>query len=188
MDKDDVKGTTWYDEYFLLEEKIERMQEENEKMKREITRRTERYVKNEAEYRQEINELEKDMRIRKGFSDTNGKGDPETIRRINEAICENIDNYKEQYNLLVDEQYNELARKYNSLISRTKKSHEQEKAKSGDKAAEEAERENELQHHLELITNIAQRTETENRELCKKNSSLKSKFEKQETDREYLVK
>ena len=32
---------------------------------------------------------------------------------------------------------------------------EQEKAKSGDKAAEEAERENELQHHLELITNIA---------------------------------
>ena len=64
------------------------------------------------------------MRIRKGFSDTNGKGDPETIKRINEAICENIDNYKEQYNLLVDEQYNELARKYNSLISRTKKSHE----------------------------------------------------------------
>ena len=188
MEKDEVKGTTWYDEYFLLEEKIERMQEENEKMKREITRRTERYVKNEAEYRQEINELEKDMRIRKGFSDTNGKGDPETIRRINEAICENIDNYKEQYNLLVDEQYNELARKYNSLISRTKKSHEQEKAKSGDKAAEEAERENELQHHLELITNIAQRTETENRELCKKNSNLKSKFEKQETDREYLVK
>ena len=51
MDKDEVKGTTWYDEYFLLEEKIERMQEENEKMKREITRRTERYVKNEAEYR-----------------------------------------------------------------------------------------------------------------------------------------
>ena len=30
------------------------------------------------------------------------------------------------------------------MISRTKKNHEQEKAKSGDKAAEEAERENEL--------------------------------------------
>ena len=69
-----------------------------------------------------------------------------------------------------------MARKYKSLISRTKKSIEQEKAKSGDKAAEEAERENELQHHLELITNIAQRTEQENRELKKTNSSLKSKF------------
>ena len=62
-----------------------------------------------------------------------------------------------------------MARRYQSLVSRTKKSIEQEKAKSGDKAAEEAERENELQHHLELITNIAQRTEAENRELKKKN-------------------
>ena len=93
------------------------MKDENQKMKREITRRTERYVKNEAEYREEINELEKDMRIRRGFSDTNGKGDPETIDKINAAICDNIDGYKEQYNLLVDEHYNELARKYNSLIS-----------------------------------------------------------------------
>ena len=42
---------TWYEEYFSLEEKIEQMQEENEKMKREIARRTERYVKNEKEYR-----------------------------------------------------------------------------------------------------------------------------------------
>ena len=103
MDKDQVRGTMWYEEYFLLEEKIERMKEENQKMKREITRRTERYVKNEAEYREEINELEKDMRIRRGFSDTNGKGDPEAIDKINTAICGNIDGYKEQYNLLVDE-------------------------------------------------------------------------------------
>ena len=82
----------------------------------------------------------------------------------------------------------ELARKYKSLVSRTKKSIELEKAKSGDKAAEEAERENELQHHLELITNIAQRIEEENRELNKNNTSLRAKFNKQETDREYLVK
>lgn len=45
-----------------------------------------------------------------------------------------------------------------------------------------------MQHHLELITNIAQRTEAENRELVKKNSQLKAKFEKQENDREFLVK
>ena len=74
------------------------------------------------------------------------------------------------------------------MVSQTKKQIEAEKAKSGDKAAEEAERENELVHHLELITNIAQRTEAENRELQKKNSQLKSKFQKQENDREYLVK
>lgn len=51
IDKDEVKGTTWYDEFFLLEEKIERQKEENEKQKREIARRTKRYIKNEEEYR-----------------------------------------------------------------------------------------------------------------------------------------
>ena len=38
------------------------------------------------------------------------------------------------------------------------------------KAAEEKERENELRHHLELITNIAQRIDNENRALTKKNA------------------
>ena len=31
VEKDEVKVSTWYDEYFLLEEKIERTHEENEK-------------------------------------------------------------------------------------------------------------------------------------------------------------
>ena len=97
---------------------------------------------------------------------------------IDSAIDANIDNYEEQLKLLEDEQTKELARRYQSLVSRTKKSIEQEKAKSGDKAAEEAERENELQHHLELITNIAQRTELENRALKDKNLKLKEKFQK----------
>ena len=71
--KDEVKGTQWYDEYFALEEKIERMQEENEKMKREIKRRTERYNNNEKEYRQEINELERELRVRKGLEENANK-------------------------------------------------------------------------------------------------------------------
>ena len=79
---------------------------------------------------------------------------------------------------LEDEQFKELARKFRSMVNKTKKSIEQEKAKSGDKAAEEAERENELTHHLELITNIAERTQAENRELSIRNSKLKSEFER----------
>ena len=37
-------------------------------------------------------------------------------------------------------------------------------------------RENELHHHLELITNIAQRIDNENRDLMKKNLELKSEY------------
>lgn len=45
-----------------------------------------------------------------------------------------------------------------------------------------------MRHHLELITNIAQRIDNENRALIKKNSSLKSDFRSQENEREMLVK
>lgn len=82
MNKDDVKGTMWYDEYFSLEEQIETKQEENEKMKREIARRTERYVKNEQEYRQEINELERELRVRKGKEQNAYKQNEATYNRI----------------------------------------------------------------------------------------------------------
>lgn len=41
---------------------------------------------------------------------------------------------------------------------------------------------------MELITNIAQRTHAENAQLKKNNTDLKSKFEQQETQREFLVK
>ena len=111
----------------------------------------------------------------------------ETYKRIDEEINNNIDNYDIQLQELEDEQFKELARKFRSMVNKTKKSIEQEKAKSGDKAAEEAERENELTHHLELITNIAERTQAENRELSIRNSKLKSEFERQERDREQLV-
>ena len=78
-----MKQMTWYDEYFNLEEKIESMQEENEKMKREIQRRTERYVKNESEYRQEIAELERELRVRKGFE--------ENAKETNQRIIDQLD-------------------------------------------------------------------------------------------------
>ena len=53
--QDKINGTQWYDEYFQLEQQIEDMQEKNRKMEREIQRRTDRYVDNEREYREEIN-------------------------------------------------------------------------------------------------------------------------------------
>jgi hypothetical protein len=50
------------------------------------------------------------------------------------------------------------------------------------------EKENELRHHLELITNIAQRIDNENRSLIKKNAQLRAEFKAQEDNREFSVK
>lgn len=58
----------------------------------------------------------------------------------------------------------------------------------GDAAADLKEKENEMQHNLELITSIAQRIDNENRLLIKKNAELKAEYKAQENDRELLVR
>lgn len=50
------------------------------------------------------------------------------------------------------------------------------------------ERESKMQHNLELITQIAQRIDNENRLLIKKNAELKQEFKAQERERELLVR
>lgn len=45
-----------------------------------------------------------------------------------------------------------------------------------------------MQHNLDLITELAQRFDNENRLLIKKNAELKQEFKSQENDRELLVR
>jgi len=87
-----------------------------------------------------------------------------------------IDGYDGEFTRLRAEQTKELARKYRSEVARTQKSIEEKKAQKGDQAAELKEKENELRHHLELITNIASTIDDENRNLIKKNQQLKASF------------
>ena len=69
-----------------------------------------------------------------------------------------------------------------------KKRLEEQKSYKSDQGADLKERENEMQHNLELITSIAQRIDNENRLLIKKNTELKQQYKTQENDRELLVR
>ena len=57
-----------------------------------------------------------------------------------------------------------------------KKRIEEQKSFKGDQEGDLKQRENELQHNLELITSIAQRIDNENRQLIKQNVELKQRF------------
>lgn len=57
-----------------------------------------------------------------------------------------------------------------------KKKIEEQKSFKGDQEGDLKQRENELQHNLELITSIAQRIDNENRQLIKQNAELKQRF------------
>ena len=69
-----------------------------------------------------------------------------------------------------------MIRKFNSELIKKKKMLEEQKSTKGDQAADLKERENEMQHNLELITSIAQRIDNENRLLIKKNAELKQEY------------
>jgi len=65
---------------------------------------------------------------------------------------------------------------------------EAQKSFKGDQEGDLKERENEMQHNLELITSIAQRIDNENRSLIVKNEQLRQDFKAQEHDRQLLVR
>ena len=75
-----------------------------------------------------------------------------------------------------EEQQKEISRKYRSELAKTNKIIEERKNKSGDEGSDLKEREAELRNSLELITNIAQRINDENRALRKKNEELRSQY------------
>lgn len=69
-----------------------------------------------------------------------------------------------------------------------KKRLDEQKSFKGDQEGDLKERENEMQHNLELITSIAQRIDNENRLLIKKNTELRQDYKTQENDRELFVR
>ena len=81
-----------------------------------------------------------------------------------------------------------MIRYFNQNLLKWKKKLEEQKSYKGDQEGDLKERENEMQHNLELITSIAQRIDNENRVLIKKNQELRQEYRAQENERELLVR
>lgn len=107
---------------------------------------------------------------------------------MEKELRDNVDGIQDKIKSLKDEQEANIVRRFSSILNKMKKSIEEKTSIKGAKAADIKGRENELNHHLELITNIAQRIENENRNLMDKNRELKAEYKAQENDRELLLK
>ena len=128
------------------------------------------------------------MRIRLGFEKNASIKNAHINEKLQKKIVDQIDDITERVDKLKEEQEKDIIRKFNSELAKMKKKMEERKTSKGDSGADQKEREAELQHHLELITNIAQRIDNENRTLLKKNQELRSEYRAQEQERGMLVK
>ena len=107
-DPSKIKDNHWYEVYFDLEQKIEVQQDANEKQEREIIRRTKRYQKNELQYRSQIEQLQRELRVRKGFEKNAEQTNQALQEKYKREIFTNLDDYDEHLAKLQDEQFKEL--------------------------------------------------------------------------------
>ena len=167
---------------------VDAQADENKKINEDVCRREERYNKREKEYRKHIDELQRELRVRLGYEKDAAKKNKRMYEKLKGKLDGQIDEIDDRVRKLKEEQEKDIIRKFNSELAKMKKKIEERKSNKGESGIDQKDRENELQHHLELITNIAQRIDSENRTLLQKNQELRSEFRAQENDRELLVK
>lgn len=185
----DIKSIQWYQMLGEISVLLDAQVDENKKIFEDLRRREDRYNKREQEYRIHIDELQRELRVRLGYEQDAFKKNERVYTKLNKMFHDQVDQFDDRVRKLKEEQEKDLIRKFNSELAKMKKKIEERKtSKSGEQGADLKDRENELQHHLELITNIAQRIDNENRTLLKKNQELRNEYRAQENDRELLVK
>ena len=81
----------------------EKQHEENEKLRRDLLRRNQRYAKNEQEYRKELDLLQRELRVRYGNEKDVEKTNRATIDLVYKDIEENIDSLEDKVKLLFDQ-------------------------------------------------------------------------------------
>jgi hypothetical protein len=84
--------------YGNLVTQYENQYEANEKMRKEIIRRVERYNHNERDYRAEIQLLQRELRVRYGYEKDAEKTNRAMMEKYKKEIEENIDNYENKVN------------------------------------------------------------------------------------------
>lgn len=111
------------------------------------------------------------------------------MERYKDELWTQIEEYDKKVEEMEQEQVKEITRKFRSEVAKTKKEVEEKRMKSmGEDGDQVKEREAEIKHQLDLITNIAQRIDGENHTLRKKNEELKKEYKEQQLEREKLVK
>lgn len=112
-----------------------------------------------------IEDLQRELRIRRGYEVDANQKNFKVIEALRDELHDNIDGIQDKIQNLKEEQENDIVRKF--TVNKLKVEIENSKNTKGMSKEELKDRENQLNQHLEVITNIAQRIENENRTLMK---------------------
>jgi regulator of replication initiation timing len=175
-----------------LQAQLEKERQENTRMKLDIEKRQERYVRREQEYRRTILDYEEQLRIQSSsvplsLGDQANKNISK-IAELQEKVLENIGYIQHKTSRILQTQEEDIVKQFNSKLTIKERELEEEKRRKLDGVGNFAEKEDKLIREMELMKASIEFIETKNKKLSVENQELRVQFKSQETDRDTLLR
>ena len=164
-----------------------------EKVKSDLSRSRESYVRRERAYKTRIDEMEDELQMLKADKsnwmthDDKMKVMKKNIDSAHSAIQDNVTMVQDRTTKILQEQERDLLRAFRARLFDVQTELEQEKSRTDDGATKYIDWAKKLEKDLERYMSDNVRLDTHATALSKENQRLKSQFQTQEKDRNYLI-
>lgn len=159
-------------------------------LENDLKRRQESYVSRERSYKLHIDELEEELsnqkREKTGWMKTDKK--MALLKNMQGQIIKNVELVQDRTAKILQEQERDLLRAFRARLFDVQTELEKEKSKKDDGAGAWIERSRQLEAEVEWAKEVADKLERVNQTLLQENARLKSQFQSQEEDRNFLIK
>lgn len=159
-------------------------------LEKDLERRQESYISRERAYKLRIDELEEELASQRLEKTGWMKSDPNIskLKSMQNQILNNVELVQDRTARILQEQERDLLRAFRARLFDVQTELEKEKSKKDDGAAAWIERSRQLESEVEWAKEVADRLERVNQTLLQENGRLKSQFNSQEEDRNFLIK
>lgn len=175
-----------------LQAQLEKERQENARLKRDMEKRQERYVRREQEYRRTIADYEGQLRMQSSniplsLSEQANKN-LSKIQELQDKVIENIGYIQHKTSKILQSQEEDIVKQFNSKLTIKEKELDEEKRRKLEGVGNFAEKESQLVRELELMRASIEFIESKNKKLTIDNQELRIEYKSQENDREILMR
>ncbi len=161
-----------------------------QQLEKDLERRQESYITRERAYKVRIDELEEELAAQREAKTGWMKADAKIgkLKNMHNQILQNVELVQDRTARILQEQESDLLRAFRARLFDVQSELEKERSKKDDGAAAWIERSRQLEAEVEWAKEVSDRLERVNQTLLTENTRLKSQFNSQEEDRNFLIK
>ena len=172
-----------------LEDEVESQRHQIDKLKSDLSRSRESYVRRERAYKTRIDELEDELqRLKSNKMQWMASDDKmSNIKGMHKAIQGNVEMVQDRTTKILQEQERDLLRAFRARLFDVQTELEKEKSRTDDGAIKWIDKTKQMEKQMDWYKDNADRLDARNQTLTKESERLKSQFQTQEEDRNFLV-